>query len=198
MILTINLHQKKGLIYRYTVLKGELKMNAEEKKFIIKSDRLGFRLIHEDDFENYFKLDSNPEVRKFFPQGPLDANQVKDNMNKNIAFFKRNALGIFIVIELATGNFVGRAGFGEVDTGEIEVGYVFLPQFWGKGLATEALATLLQWAKQHIHSVDEIIAYAPIKHLASQNVMKKAGMTFYKNDTKFNTECAFYKIILRE
>lgn len=173
-------------------------MIKENAEYIFKSERLGYRLIAESDFNDYLKLDGNPEVRKFFPNGTLNAQNVIANMKKNVEFFKANGFGIFIAIELKSGEFVGRCGFGKIPTGEIEVGYVFLPNFWGKGLGTEALIALLKWAKQHIYSVDTIIAYTPLDHVASQRVMQKAGMEFYKEEIKDGKECVFYKMILRE
>lgn len=173
-------------------------MKKHPKEFVFTSHRLGYRLLKKSDFENYFKLDSNPKVREFFPNGILDAKDVEKNIEKNINFFKKNGFGVFIAIELNSGKFVGRCGFGETSTGEIEVGYVLLPEFWGKGLATEALIALLHWANQHIHSVDTIIAFTSSAHTTSQRILQKAGMTFYKKDMQDNQECVFYKINLRK
>jgi [ribosomal protein S5]-alanine N-acetyltransferase len=129
----------------------------------------------------------------------LDAEQVKASIEKNIEFFKKNGFGVFIAIELESGEFAGRCGFGKfLPTGEIEVGFLFLKKFWGKGLASEALSALIEWAKQNIHSVSTIIAYTTIDHHASQRVLQKAGMQFYKRDVQDGKECVFYKIELRK
>jgi RimJ/RimL family protein N-acetyltransferase len=34
------------------------------------------------------------------------------------------------------------------DRDELEVGYLFLPEYWGRGLAFEALETLLRWVSE--------------------------------------------------
>lgn len=176
----------------------KMPINQREKdNYIFTSERLGYRLIRENDFEDYVKLDSDPEIRTYFPNGTLTAEKIKENMKKNAAFFQKNGFGVFIAIELGSGEFVGRCGFGEIPGGEIEVGYVFLKKFWGKGFGTEALTALLQWAKQHIFVVDAIIAYTPVDHIASRRVMEKAGMRFYKKDIKDNQECIFYTMKLR-
>lgn len=172
-------------------------MNTKIEEYVFTSERLGYRLLSESDFADYFILDSNTEVRAFFPNGPLAAEKVKQNIKKNMEFFKINGFGVFIAIELDSGKFVGRCGFGRIPSGEIEVGYVFLPEFWGKGLATEALIALLKWAKQNIHSTDTIIAFTPVNHNASERVMQKAGMEFYKKEIKDGEELVFYKIMLR-
>jgi [ribosomal protein S5]-alanine N-acetyltransferase len=97
------------------------------------------------------------------------------------------------MFELDSGEFVGRCGFGPIETGEIEVGYLLHKKFWGKGLASEVLTTLLEWAKQNINA-DYIIAFAPIEHLASQRVMQKCGMEHYKNDNAKGVACCFYRV----
>jgi RimJ/RimL family protein N-acetyltransferase len=38
-----------------------------------------------------------------------------------------------------------RPGHVRAAGGEVEVGYAFLPQFWGRGYATEALGAALEW-----------------------------------------------------
>lgn len=173
-------------------------MINKANEYIFTSERIGYRLLKKNDFNDYFKLDSDPEIREFFPQNKaLDEKTIKANMQKNIAFFKANDFGVFIAIELASGEFIGRCGFGKIATGEIEVGYVFLQKFWGKGLASEALLSLLNWAKSNIFVVDSIIAFTPTAHLASQRVMQKAGMQFYKEERKEGIEYVFYKINLR-
>lgn len=163
----------------------------KKTEYLFTSKRLGFRTLKESDFENYFKLDSDPEVRAFFPKGTLSAKQVKENIKKNIAFYKIHGFGVYVVIELDTGEFVGRCGFGEIETGEIEVGYVFLKKFWGKGFATEALVCLLDFAKQHIKK-DKIIAFTPANHSTSIQVMKKSGMDYYKKENQGDVELIFY------
>lgn len=84
-------------------------------------------------------------------------------------------------------------GFGPIDTGEIEVGYLLHKVFWGKGYASEALMFLLEWAKENIQA-EYIIAFAPVEHLASARVMQKCGMKHYKNDNAKGVAGCFYRI----
>ncbi len=163
-----------------------------KNEFLFTSPRLGFRLIRESDFDNLLKLDSDPEIRAYFPMGMLNAEQVKDKIKQNIELYKAKKFCIFIAIDLATGKFAGRCGFDEVDTKDIEVGYVFFKEYWGKGLATEALARLLQWAEINIKS-NRIIAFTPVNHIASQRVMEKCDMIYYKNEVMYGMDCKFYK-----
>jgi RimJ/RimL family protein N-acetyltransferase len=105
--------------------------------------------------------------------------QIRERIVKNRTCFEDNGFADFAVVELETGEFVGRAGFGLFEDGEIEVGYVFLKHHWGRGLA-----------------VPRIVAYAPKQHSASFNVMRKSGMRYFKTGTVRGVECDLYEYSL--
>ena len=160
--------------------------------YLFTSKRLGFRLIEDTDFNALKELDMDPEVRTQFPEGILTSEQIKERISKNKLSFKENGFGDFAAVDLESGQFVGRAGFAPVDGGEIEVGYVLLRQFWGRGLAQESLRALLNWARENL-DIPRIVAYAPKQHSASFNVMKKSGMQYFKTEKTRGDECDFYE-----
>ena len=160
--------------------------------FLFTSERLGFRLIDDTDFNALKELDMDPEVRAQFPEGILTSEQIKERISKNKLSFKENGFGDFAAVDLESGQFVGRAGFAPVDGGEIEVGYVLLRQFWGRGLAQESLRALLNWARENL-DIRRIVAYAPKQHSASFNVMKKSGMRYFKTEKTRGVECDYYE-----
>lgn len=160
---------------------------------MIKTKRLGLRPFQQSDIDYLAELNSDPDVRQFFPDGTQNREQTEARMNDFISYYKEKGLPCFVMFELESGEFVGRCGFGPVETGEIEVGYLLHKKFWGKGLASEVLTALLEWANQNINA-DYIIAFAPIKHVASQRVMQKCGMEHYKNDIAKGIECSFYRL----
>jgi len=70
---------------------------------------------------------------------------------------------------------IGGGGFkGQPQDGAIEIGYSILPQYQGRGYATEAVAGLLAW----VFSCDEVtrvMAEAPQENRASIRVLAKLG-----------------------
>lgn len=166
------------------------------QKYMIQTQRLGLRLLEQGDINYLAELHGDSDVRKFFPDGTQDREQTKARMNDFISFYKKNGLPCFMIFELDSGEFVGRAGFGLAESGETEVGYVLHKKFWGKGYASEAMTALLEWAKKNIDQ-DYIIAYAPIDHLASLRVMQKCGMEYYKKEFLNKVWCQFYRIQIR-
>jgi RimJ/RimL family protein N-acetyltransferase len=169
-----------------------MEQGMQKSEFITTSERLGFRLLEDTDFENLKKLDMDPEVRAYFPDGISTPDQIREKISKNRANYAANGFGVFAVIEIETRKFAGRAGFGLIEGDEVEVGYVFLKEYWGHGLAQESLRALLAWAKQTL-SVPRILAYAPTQHAASINVMKKCGMRYLKADIRQEVDCVFYE-----
>ncbi|MBI2784784.1 MAG: GNAT family N-acetyltransferase [Legionella longbeachae] len=151
------------------------------------------RLINEADLDHIAELNLDPEVRRFFPDGVQSREQTRQRINEFMNFYQNQGLPCFVIWNKLTQEFMGRCGFGPIDTGEIEVGYLLARKFWGMGYASEALSALLSWSKNHIDT-DYIIAFAPLKHLASQRVMEKCNMDYYKDDFGHGLMCRFYRI----
>ena len=56
-----------------------------------------------------------------------------------------------------------------------ELGWLFLPEYQGRGYATEAAKGLLEWGNAHL-GIKHFIAHCDAENLASQGVMRKLGM----------------------
>ena len=162
------------------------------QKFMIQTKRLGFRLLQKTDIDYLVVLNNDPDVRQFFPHGVQNREQTEARMNDFFSY-EEQGLPCFVIFELETNEFVGRCGFGPIETGEIEVGYLLHKKFWGNGYASEALTLLLEWAKENINT-NYIIAFTPVDHIASERVMQKCGMEHYKNDNAKGVACCFYRI----
>jgi len=165
-------------------------------EYMLMSKRLGFRLLEDHDLQNLMRLDMNREVRTFFPGGVSTQEQLREKIIRSHTSFLEKGFGEFSITDLKTNEFLGRAGFAELNNGEIEVGYVLLKEYWGKGVASEALSALLDWAGKAL-SVPRILAYTPINHHASIGVMKKAGMRYLKTESSHGVECIFYEYPLK-
>lgn len=159
----------------------------------INTERLHLRLIKSEDIELLCDLEADPEVKKYFPDGPRDRAKTKAMINRFISYYEERGLPCFLLFDRTSKEFIGRAGFGITDSGETEVGYVLHKKFWGKGYAAEAVTALLKYAKENI-DVDYIIAYADISNTSSIRIMEKCGMSYCKVEMAKGIECKFYKI----
>lgn len=161
--------------------------------FDIKTTRLGLRLLQMNDLDLIATLHADPEVRKYYPGGTLTREQTEIRMEELISYNAGLGLPNFVMFDLQTGEFVGRCGFGPLESGEIEVGYLIQQKLWNQGYASEALRSLLDWAKKNINT-EYVIALTPNEHVASQRVMQKCGMSQYKNEMAYGVPCVFYRI----
>ena len=159
----------------------------------IETQRMILRLIHERYLDQVAELNLDAEVRKFFPDGTQTKAQTRQRIKEFMSFFEKYGLLalLYLTDYLMSSLVVG--GFGRIETGEIEVGYLIARKFWGKGYASEALKALLNWSKSHINA-DYIIAFAPMDHTASHRVMEKCSMEYYKEGLGHGVKCKFYRI----
>lgn len=163
------------------------------KKYQIKTKRLGLRLLASNDITDLAPLENDPDVKQFFPDGPRDHAKTEDMIKRFISAYEEKGLPCFLLFDLESDEFIGRAGFGLTASGDTEVGYVLHKKFWNKGYASEAVIALLEYAKKHI-DIDYIIAYADTGNIGSTRVMEKCGMAYYKTDIAKGIECRFYRI----
>lgn len=77
------------------------------------------------------------------------------------------------VRERSSGNIVGVTGFC-FDGQTAEVGYLFLPEYYGRGFATESLSAIIDWAVQ-CHGITRFQAVVTEGNVASERVLEKCG-----------------------
>ncbi len=69
--------------------------------------------------------------------------------------------------------------FPREDWPGIEIGWALHPDHWGKGYATEAGATAIEYVFAH-HDVDAVYSVILPENTASQAVAKRLGFTLYE------------------
>ncbi len=161
-------------------------------KYSFETKRLGLRLLEKEDLPYLIGLESDPEVRKYSQFGVRNREQTEALINEFILDYENTKLPCFLFFNLASGEFMGRAGFILLD-GKVEVGYSMHKKFWSNGYATEILTALLAWAKKNI-STNYIFACVEINNKASIRVLEKCGLENYKNAFDDGAECGFYRI----
>ncbi|WP_417671649.1 GNAT family N-acetyltransferase [Roseibium sp.] len=85
---------------------------------------------------------------------------------------------IFAVRLRSTGRFIGIARYAELEPGgPVNVGYWLGEPFWGAGLATEAVHSLVDHAFTH-GSMDELTGACRVTNPASRRVLVKSGFQY--------------------
>ncbi|MBC7885167.1 MAG: GNAT family N-acetyltransferase [Saprospiraceae bacterium] len=168
------------------------------------TSRLTFRPLLKSDAANLFMMDADPLVMRYLGNNPINNIEEVYHYLENIKQqYRNNGIGRWAVIENETNAFVGWAGIKFLDVltnGHInfyDIGYRFLPEFWGKGYATECTKAWIDYAKLNMN-IHELFAITHIDNLASQKVLKKCGFvqknTFPDSTHGEEIDCIWFEL----
>ncbi len=168
-----------------------------EANLIFTTDRLAFRLLTLEDYEPLFRMYSAPEMREFYPEGVLDAEQTREELEWFLEGHPRDArLGLWAATLKSDGSFVGRCGLlpWEIDgQTEIEIAYMIDKPYWRQGFGAEAAQGLVRHGFA-VTDAERLIALTDHRHTASIKTAEAAGLTFWKDILMDGVPSAVYKI----
>ena len=129
----------------------------------LETERLVLRAMKAEDFEPFAAFYATEAAR--FVGGPEDRIATWRRMAAYAGSWTLRGYGKFVVEEKQTGRPAGMAGpwFPE-DWPEPELSWTFLPEFQGRGYATEAAARSLAFAYDELGWTTAISAIAPGNH----------------------------------
>ncbi len=127
----------------------------------------------------FHRIMSDELVRKFYVTR-LTRTKADTLLEKIVEEFPEDGLDWQVACLKSSGEPIGYTGLTHVTydlpfTPCIEIGWLFLPEFWGNGYATEAAKQILQHGFDH-HGLEEVVAFAAHNNYASIAVMEKLGM----------------------
>ncbi len=163
---------------------------------LMKSDRLVFRHYATADFNDYFQLVSNAEVMKMITGRPLLEKETRERFDKMMKVNIENPeIGHFKVTLKSDGSFVGHSKLVMTNTNEAEIGYVLLPQHWGKGFGNEIAQTLVSLGKQAT-AIHNLIAIIDPENTASKRILEKQGFKWDYDGDYIGLPAAYFKLKL--
>ena len=129
-------------------------------EIVLETERIRLRRYRESDFENHYRLCADPNLMRYLIGGkPMSRLEAWRHMAFLVGHWELRGYGYFAAEEKASGQFIGRLGFTNPEGWPgFEVGWTLLPEFQGKGFATEGGRFLLNYAftelgKDHVISV---------------------------------------------
>lgn len=166
----------------------------------IETERLLLRPLVKEDAGRLFLLDSNPEVMKYVGMKPLIQISESEKVIEMIQNqYQDNGIGRFAVIEKQSNLLIGWSGL-KLNRETIhhhrdfyEVGYRFLPEFWGKGYATESVEASLKLGFEKMN-LEILYAYAHAENTASLQVLKKTGFLLKENFEEEDGTCIWFEM----
>jgi len=150
---------------------------------ILETRRLILRHLVPDDLDDLYRLYSDPEIRRYFPEGVLTLEETKEELEWFLnGHPKHPELGLWATIHKASNRFIGRCGLlpWTIDGRyEVEVAYMIAKEVWGQGLGTEAALAILDYGFDQLQ-LTRLICLIDRDNLASIKVATHIGMTFEK------------------
>ena len=104
-------------------------------------------------------------------------------LERNLAHWAIHGFGLWMLRDPAQGALIGRAVLRHLEVegaAEVEVGYGFYPEFWGRGLATEVACACVRIGRDQL-GLQSVVAVTLPTHTASQRVMRKAGLGYERD-----------------
>jgi len=146
----------------------------------IETERLLLRPFTLDDAEPWLPLISLPEIIRYTGDVPVTsvAESRESLRTRPLRDYAVYGYGRMAVIEKSTGQLVGFSGLKYLqDLREVDIGYRFLPDCWGKGYATESASVLIEQGRRE-HGFRRIVGMAHPDNAASIHVLEKLGLRF--------------------
>lgn len=129
-----------------------------------------------DDAEAFFALNSHPQVMRFTGESPLESLDAARIAIADYPDFETVGYGRWGCVLKETQSIIGFCGLKYLpDLDEVDVGFRFLPEYWGRGLATEACDASLVFAFNTLH-LERVIGLVLPENAASIRVLEKVGM----------------------
>ena len=148
----------------------------------LETERLILRPLSLDDLDAVFKWTGDPRVNKYMIY-PL-YKSVEEGREWLESLYQDDDKKDFGFVLKETGELIGSGGiYFHPDRDIWSIGYNLAYDYWNRGLVTEAMQKIIDWACQNfeVHCIAGTFA---IGNIGSQRVMEKLGLSFHE-DTEY-------------
>ena len=104
-------------------------------------------------------------------------------LEMNVKHWADHGFGMWMLRDASSSAAIGRAILRHLDVDgvdEVEVGYGFMPEYWGRGLASEIVQACVRIGFDRL-GLRSMVAITTPPNLASQRVMTKAGLVYERD-----------------
>ncbi len=142
---------------------------------LFETDRLRVRKFDSADAYPFFQLNSNPQTMQYIR--PVKDRQACDAfLQENLQLYKQGSIaGRFAVMEKDINEVIGTFSCLYLTAEDnFHLGYAFMPDYWGKGYATELLVAGVAYFF-HNTQREAVFAITEAANVASRRVLIKSG-----------------------
>jgi RimJ/RimL family protein N-acetyltransferase len=161
---------------------------------VLETERLALRKMDISDVDDLMGIFSDPVAMRYYP-GTKSREEAEEWVRWTLGSYRDHGFGQWVAVLKRSGEFAGQCGLTVQKVEgrqEVEIGYLFLRRFWGRGLATEAARA----ARDHgfARGYRRLVSLIDPKNLASRRVAEKSGLTLEKEVWKWNKKVCVYAI----
>jgi len=149
---------------------------------VCETSRLFIRRLVPDEADSAFilqLLNESSFLQNIGDRGVRSLEQARAYINDGpVASYAKNGFGLFHVALKATGAPIGMCGLLRRDWLDgVDVGFAFLPEFWGKGYAYESSLGVVEWGRA-LHGITRVIGITKADNHGSMHVLEKLGLRY--------------------
>jgi ribosomal-protein-alanine N-acetyltransferase len=145
---------------------------------IVETERLFVRQWVPDDWKRLRPLATDPRVLKYIGDGrPWSDERIRKFVNGGIEKTKTRGWILWPIIQTADAELIGFCGFNDGYAPDVEIGWWLRPDYWGKGLATEAARAVMDYGFRTF-KFPRLISVTQPENRQSIRIMEKLGMEF--------------------
>ena len=162
---------------------------------VLETERMVLRKMEMADVDDLMGIFSDPEAMRYYP-GTKSRREAEEWVRWTLGSYRDHGFGQWVVLLRSSGEFVGQCGLTAQEVEgekEIEIGYLLLRKFWGRGFATEAAITARDYGF-HTFGYERLVSLIDTGNRASRRVAEKVGLTLEKEVWKWNKMVCVYAI----
>jgi [ribosomal protein S5]-alanine N-acetyltransferase len=161
---------------------------------VLDTERMFLRRMEMSDVDYLMCIFSDPVAMRYYP-GTKSREEAEEWVRRMLESYRDHGFGLWAAILKESGEFAGQCGLTvqEVEgEEEVEIGYLFLRQFWGRGLATEAARA----CRDHGFRLgyERLVSLIDPGNLASRRVAERTGLALEREVWKWNKNICVYAI----
>jgi len=147
---------------------------------VLETDRLILRWVALEDAEFILGLLNEPSWLQFIgDKGVRTIDDARAYILKGpVDMYSRLGFGLYLVELKEEGFSIGMCGLIKRDALEdVDIGFAFLPAYWGKGYAYEAAAAVMKYGEK-VLGLDRIVTITSLDNYRSAKLLEKLGLRF--------------------
>lgn len=151
-----------------------------KNNYLFITDRLKVRPLKLTDFEQFHKMQSNPKVMQFVRLKTMTFDENKQDLAQLITRYekKNNDFNIYAVCFKNDDELIGSVALVKDELNEDEIGYRFIPKYWGQGLGFEVAFGLITYCRSI--EMHKLIAIVAEENKSSLKIVEKLEFKFEK------------------